>query len=247
MSSSNSPRHPSDNHPSEPAMPADQAHVLVVEDEPRLRELLVRAIPDMGFPVIGTRTAEEALRALASKPCAIMICDLNLPGMDGLTLIEKVRQSSPLIQVIVMTGFGDLASAKQAIRLNVVDFLTKPCHLGELEQSIERARQRLPRPTPPALEASAAAQAAEQKRLADRLAHLGKAADEQVQRDAVASGVSPTADGKPLTLEELKRRHILESLRRNNNNRAAAAAELGMSVRSLYYHLAQMDGETAQQ
>jgi DNA-binding NtrC family response regulator len=239
---SNPTRHANaDSQPQEPAMPADQAHVLVVEDEPRLRELLVRAIPDMGFPVVGARTAEDALRALAGKPFAIMVVDLNLPGMDGLTLIEKVRQTSPQMQVIVMTGFGDLESAKRAIRLDIVDFLTKPCHLGELEQSIERARQRLPRTALPSIDSNAA-HAADQKRLADRLATLGKAADEQTQRDAEASGLSDPA--KPLTLEELKRRHILESLRRNHNNRAAAAAELGMSVRSLYYHLAQMDEDT---
>lgn len=240
--SSNPSRNPNAETPQEPALPADQASVLVVEDEPRLRELLVRAIPDMGFPVVGARTAEDALRAMTTKPCSIMIADLNLPGMDGLTLIEKVRASWPLTQVIVMTGFGDLESAKRAIRLDVVDFLTKPCHLGELEQSIERARQRLPRPALPAIQASAAAQAAEQKRLTDRLATMGKEADDELQRVAAESGNDES--GKPLTLEELKRRHILESLKRNNNNRAAAAAELGMSVRSLYYHLAQMDEET---
>ena len=117
--------------------------------------------------------------------------------MDGLTLIEKIRASWPLTQVIVMTGFGDLESAKRAIRLDVVDFLTKPCHLGELEQSIERARQRLPRPALPTVESVASAMAADQKRLADRLVNISKAADDEIQREAIANG---TPDGHKLAV-----------------------------------------------
>lgn len=78
----------------------------------------------------------------------IAILDLNLPLMSGIDLFERIRQRHPEIQVIVLSGFGNLESARAAIRLDVVDFLEKPCHLGELELSLHRATQRI-KPTPP--------------------------------------------------------------------------------------------------
>ena len=78
----------------------------------------------------------------------ISILDLNLPGVGGIELFEKFRAANPEHQVIVLTGFGNLESARASIRLDVVDFLEKPCPLGELEKSLHRATQRLVRPMP---------------------------------------------------------------------------------------------------
>ena len=78
----------------------------------------------------------------------ILILDLNLPGVSGIELFEKLRAANPEQQVIVLTGFGNLESARATIRLDVVDFLEKPCPLGELEKSLHRATQRLVRPMP---------------------------------------------------------------------------------------------------
>jgi DNA-binding NtrC family response regulator len=116
--------------------------VLVVEDEPRMRELLADVVPDMGFRVNAARSAEEALKLMEADPHEIAIVDLNLPGMEGMDFFAIVRERWPKTQVIVLTGFGNLESARQAIRLNVVDFLAKPCHLGDLEVALARAVQR---------------------------------------------------------------------------------------------------------
>jgi DNA-binding NtrC family response regulator len=117
--------------------------VLIIDDEPKLREILVQAVGSWGFETAGARSAEEALRRMETDPADISILDLNLPSMAGMELFEKLRSRWPNHQVIVLTGFGDLASARSAIQLDVVDFLTKPCRLGELERALDRARRRL--------------------------------------------------------------------------------------------------------
>ena len=122
---------------------AEQARVLIVEDEVRLRELLVDVIPEMGFPAVAVRSAEEASKLMESDPREIVMLDLQLPVMSGMDFFEQVRQRWPATQVIILTGFGNLATAKAAIRLDVVDFLIKPCHLNEVEFSLDRARRRI--------------------------------------------------------------------------------------------------------
>src|SRR5947209_7225156 len=116
--------------------------VLLVEDEPRLREMLLRAILEMGFEAIGTGTGEMALRVLEKQTFDTIIIDLNLPGMGGMDLLERVHERWPALQAVILTGFGDLEAAKKAIHLDVVDFLTKPCSLSELETALGRASAR---------------------------------------------------------------------------------------------------------
>jgi DNA-binding NtrC family response regulator len=117
--------------------------VLIVEDELRLRELLVDVIPEMGFPAVAVRSAEEAKKLMESDPHEIVMLDLQLPVMGGMDFFEQMRQRWPATQVIILTGFGNLAAAKAAIHLDVVDFLLKPCHLNEVESSLDRARRRI--------------------------------------------------------------------------------------------------------
>jgi two-component system response regulator RegA len=128
--------------------------VLVVDDEPRLRALMLDVIPDMGFDVVAARSAEEALRLVdgVDGPPDIAILDLQLPLMQGMALFASLRQRHADMQVIVLTGYGDLAAAREAIRLDVADFLTKPCHLSDLEQALDRARRRIPQPVPTPLD-----------------------------------------------------------------------------------------------
>jgi len=134
-------------NPPKPLTPAEVS-VLVVDDEGRLRDVLTRAIASWGFQVCGARSAEEGLKLAQATKFDVSIVDLNLPGMSGIELFEKLRTEQPDHQVIVLTGFGNLEAARASIRLDVVDFLEKPCPLGELEKSLHRATQRLIRPLP---------------------------------------------------------------------------------------------------
>jgi DNA-binding NtrC family response regulator len=195
--------------------------VLVVEDEPRLREMLLHALPDMGFVGEGARSGEEAVKLMEQKPFKVIILDLNLPGMSGLEFCRIAREKWPASQVVILTGFGDLESARQAIRLDVADFLTKPCPLGDLEAALERARRRIREPVKPAKPALAA------------IENTGEGNEDSQE--------SPEQKRQSTTLAEIERDHILASLKRNSGNRNATAAELGISVRTLYYRLAEYE------
>jgi DNA-binding NtrC family response regulator len=214
-----------------------RGRVLVVEDEARLRELLLRAIPQMGLTALGAGTGEEALRILAREPCDILLLDLNLPGMTGLELLEHARKRWPDVQAVVLTAFGDLETARQAIHLEVADFLIKPCPLGELEQALERARRRRQAMQPPTAPGSV-------PEIPDTDSSNQKSKIERLQQQVPLlnlKSLTPPADSH--RLEDIERQQILAALDRHRGNRAAAAAELGISLRTLYYRLSQYKGK----
>lgn len=193
-----------------PSFPIVGRRVLLVEDELRLREMLSRAVREMDFEITAAPSAEAAMRLLENHSFDIAIVDLNLPGMNGLTFLETAHHRWPSLQSIILTGFGDLDAARKAIRIDAVDFLTKPCPLGELELALGRARARLLQQMP-----------------VEPLA-LPNEDDEE------ALAAQPGA-----SLELIERQHILVTLQRNNGNRTQTAAELGISLRKLYYRLGQ--------
>ena len=194
----------------------DGRQVLLVEDETRLRDMLTRAIHEMAFRPTAAPSGEAALRQLEQRTFDVLIVDLNLPGMSGLELLETVRKRWPATQVIILTGFGDLEAAKRAIHLDVVDFLTKPCALGHLEVALDRARQRRVQ------------------------AVHGDAAAAAVAPEVTVPQFDPSpAPASSLSLEQMEQRHILAVLEKNHGNRSATAAELGISLRKLYYRLGQ--------
>jgi DNA-binding NtrC family response regulator len=191
-----------------PSSVPSSRRVLLVDDEPRLRDMLVRAVEQMGFDAAAASTAEAALRMLAEQTFHILILDLNLPGMNGMELFEQVRKDNRNIQVIILTGFGELESAQRAIHLDAVEFLTKPCPLGDLELALDRARQRIDKTTP------------------------------HTARQIIPAPPVPDAQpAPPISLEDLEREHILATLKKNNGNRTTTASELGISLRKLYYRL----------
>jgi DNA-binding NtrC family response regulator len=128
--------------------PVGAARVLVVEDEATLREQLVRAAAEWGFAATPASSGEIAARLNDTHDFDIAILDLSLPGMNGIDTLARLRQRSPNIQGIILTGSATVPAAKAAIHLGVVEFLTKPCNRGELEQALERARRRVAEPIP---------------------------------------------------------------------------------------------------
>lgn len=175
------------------SLPQRDVRVLIVDDETRLRDVLARAIASWGFDVVGARTAEEALKLASASRFDVSIIDLNLPGIGGIDLFEKLRAIDPNHQVIVLTGFGNLEAARAAIRLDVVDFLEKPCPLGELEQSLYRASQRLVRELPKLPDAPEP-----QPAPADGMQTL-----EEVERDHIISTLRRLQGNRTATAQEL--------------------------------------------
>lgn len=192
-------------------MRSSSAKVLIVEDEPRLRALFEGVVTDAGFGCAAARSAEEATRLMEREPHEIVLLDLHLPGIGGMDFFQTLRDRWRGTQVIVITGFGDLDAAQRAIRLDAVDFLTKPCPLRDLEVSLQRARVRLEQRVPEKAETS----------------------PEQARAESSSSRADPCGP----TLAEVERQTILSALAKNRGNRSATAEELGISRRTLYYRL----------
>lgn len=200
---------------SSPLTPRSESNsVLIVEDDRRLCEMLRVAVTEMGLEATTAHSAEAALRIVAQSSFAIAVVDLNLPGRGGLDFCQILHDQKLRTQIIILSGFADLAAAQQAIRLEAVDFLTKPCGMDELESALARARQRW-------IDRWFGAQAA--------------AAPPAPQLPRVELPPPSAA----ISMEALERQHILATLARHNGNREAAAAELGISVRKIYYRLRQ--------
>jgi len=119
---------------------------LILEDEPRYRDFLEDVLRGMDCSPVSASNAEQAMKLVQTSPPDMLLLDLNLPRVDGMTFLERFRGRCPETPVVVITGFGDLESARKAIRFGVTDFLTKPCDLGQIEQAIDRALRRLDKP-----------------------------------------------------------------------------------------------------
>ena len=204
-----------------PRLRPEARKVLIVEDERRLRDMLLISVRDMGWNPTGAGSAESALKLMDQSAYAIAVVDLNLPGIDGLELCERIRQHWRSMQFIILTGFGNLDFARRAIRVEASDFLIKPCRMDELESAIQRAHARWIERTSGFAHAPAEAPPSELP-VSPAPRNDGEAESQTVE-----------------SIEQAERRLILAALARHNGSREAAAADLGISVRKLYYRLQQ--------
>ena len=115
-----------------------RARVLIVDDEQPFCGVLCGVLEKQGHKVKGTETAEEALPLLERKIFDLVICDLRLPGMSGLDVLRAVREKAPDTRFIMITAFGDIESAVEALKLGAVDYLTKPFLFDDLILRINR-------------------------------------------------------------------------------------------------------------
>ena len=102
------------------------ANVLVVDDEPIVCRSCARILEADGHRVASARTAEEALRKVREDQFDVALLDLRLPGCGGLRLLRALRDASPQTEVVVLTGYPSLESAKESIRLGASEYMTKP-------------------------------------------------------------------------------------------------------------------------
>ncbi|MFR1533173.1 MAG: sigma-54-dependent transcriptional regulator [Bilophila wadsworthia] len=115
--------------------------VLLVDDEPGIRHVLGALIRDFGYNVHTAESAREALEAFTANPFPIVVTDIRMPGMDGLALLERVRNQNPDTQVVMITGHGDMDNAVECLRLGAADFIAKPVNDDLLEHSAETCRR----------------------------------------------------------------------------------------------------------
>jgi DNA-binding NtrC family response regulator len=106
--------------------------VLVAEDEAVSLKHLTYALGKEGYEVAGAPDGLAARAALEREPFDLLVADIKMPGLDGLTLLTEVRERHPATEVIIVTGFGSIESAVDAMRRGAMDYLTKPYNLDEL-------------------------------------------------------------------------------------------------------------------
>jgi two-component system, NtrC family, response regulator HydG len=119
-----------------------RARVLVVDDEPNARSGLEKLLRQEGYAVDAAMDGAHALQIAAEHPPDIVVTDLKMPKMDGIELLQKIRAVYHDVPVLVVTAFGEVSTAVQAMRAGADDFLTKPVDFDALILSIERAIER---------------------------------------------------------------------------------------------------------
>ncbi len=124
-----------------PVLPR-RGHVLVVDDQRNMRATTALVLRAEGYQVSEAADGDEALRKLAATPVDLLLTDLKMEPMDGLTLLRKALEVSPQTQVVLMTAYGSIESAVQAMRLGAYDYVAKPFKDGELVHRVEQALER---------------------------------------------------------------------------------------------------------
>ncbi len=119
-----------------------KAHILVVDDEIAARGALQKLLGARGFVVETANDGAAALEYLAEHAPDLIVTDLDMPGIDGRVLLERVRSNYNTVPVIVVTSHDEVTSAVDAMRAGADDYLTKPINVDELVVSIERALER---------------------------------------------------------------------------------------------------------
>ncbi len=118
------------------------ASILFVDDEDVIRKSLSRNLREEHFTVTAVADGSEAISALQERQYELVITDLMMAGIDGLDVLKAVKKLAPLTSVIILTGYGDMRSAIDALRLGADDFTLKPCEVEELVFRIRRCLEK---------------------------------------------------------------------------------------------------------
>ena len=116
--------------------------IILIDDEEDIRDVMSVALSDAGYEVRAAADGETGLRMCSESAPQIVITDIRMPGMDGLQVLERLKQQFPDIEVIVATAFGEMQLAIRALQLDASDFISKPIGSDNLFLALHRARER---------------------------------------------------------------------------------------------------------
>ncbi|MCB2190382.1 MAG: response regulator [Deltaproteobacteria bacterium] len=119
-----------------PALPLENYHILVVDDESMIIELLARLLSERGYDVSTAYDGREALEFLRSHACDLVISDVRMPHLDGLQLLKAVKDMNPRLPVIMISGYDEAAVVVDALKAGAENFLAKPLDLDLLDQVV---------------------------------------------------------------------------------------------------------------
>ena len=112
--------------------------ILIIEDESKMRRLLELNLGEDGFKTVSAPDAETGLKLLASEQIDLVLTDLKLPGMSGLELLQRAKQQDPALPVVVMTAFGSVETAVDAMKAGATDYVLKPFSLAEMRMVVHK-------------------------------------------------------------------------------------------------------------
>ena len=112
--------------------------ILIIEDEAKMRRLLELNLGEDGFKTLSAGDAETGLKLLASEPVHLVLTDLKLPGMNGLEFLQTAKQQNPALPIVVMTAFGSVETAVDAMKAGATDYVLKPFSLAEMRMVVHK-------------------------------------------------------------------------------------------------------------
>ena len=115
------------------------SRILLVDDETVFTENMTRLLTTRGYLVTAVDNGEAALQILGEKDFDVIVLDLKMPGMDGITALKEIGKLGLFAQILILTGHGSIDTALEAVKLGAYDYLTKPCEIDDLVNKIEGA------------------------------------------------------------------------------------------------------------
>jgi DNA-binding NtrC family response regulator len=116
--------------------------ILIAEDEEITLKHLIYTLQAEGYTVTGVNNGTDALKKIKKEEFDILIADIKMPGIDGFTLLTEVKDKYPSTEVIIITGFGSIKSAVEAMKKGAFDYITKPFNLDELVLKIKKIEEK---------------------------------------------------------------------------------------------------------
>ncbi|MEM9192203.1 MAG: response regulator, partial [Myxococcota bacterium] len=113
--------------------------LMVVDDDETFRTRLARAFEDRGFEVRTAKDGAEALRQAKEESPELVVVDLRMPEMNGLELVRALKTEDPTTNIVVLTGYGSIASAVDAVQLGATHYLTKPASAEDVLRAFHRS------------------------------------------------------------------------------------------------------------
>jgi DNA-binding NtrC family response regulator len=120
----------------------DKPRVLLVDDEERFRTNLQKMLKAQGLTVQGVNSGAAALTELQAQPYDIIVLDIRMPGMNGLTTLAEIKKINPGVEVIILSGHASMDAAVEINKLGGYDYLMKPCPLEDLLFKIDAAYEK---------------------------------------------------------------------------------------------------------
>lgn len=189
------------------------AHILFIDDDRAGREVALFNLRKAGYEVTPASDGQEGLSLFSARKFDLVVTDVKLPGISGIEVLKRIHKQSPEIPVLVITAFGNVETAVEAMKEGAYDFIGKPFHREQILLVVGKALER--------------------QRLAEEVRELKNACERMV----ILLDEWPPMPPEGLSLVDLEKKVIDRALKRNKGNMTQTAAYLRIPRHVLVYRL----------